>query len=156
MKNIKLDEIDIKILSILQSQGRISNLEISKQIGLSPPPCLRRIRLLEQNGYIRSYQANLASEKLGYNVVVFAFITLTTQQQDVINECNQQFEKIKYIRESYLLSGEFDYVLKIVARSWEHYNEILSEHLLKNKNIANVRSSLAVNSIKSKPETPID
>jgi len=148
MKQIKIDNIDLKILEILQKNGRISNLELSKQIGLSPPPCLRRLKILEEAGYIESYQANLSDSKLGFNVVVFVFITLSSQQEYILNKLEKDIAKIDMIRESYIISGEFDLILKVVAKDWEQYNRMLTRYLTNNKNIVNIRSSLMIKKIK--------
>ncbi len=155
MKQIKIDNIDLKILEILQKNGRISNLELSKQVGLSPPPCLRRLKILEESGYIESYKANLSDSKLGFNVVVFVFITLSSQQEEVLNQLEKDISKIEMIRESYIISGEFDFILKVVARDWEQYNKMLTKYLTNNPNIVNIRSSLMIKKIKSNSDIKV-
>ncbi len=155
MKQIKIDNIDLKILEILQKNGRISNLELSKQVGLSPPPCLRRLKILEESGYIESYKANLSDSKLGFNIVVFVFITLSSQQEEVLNQLEKDISKIEMIRESYIISGEFDFILKVVARDWEQYNKMLTKYLTNNPNIVNIRSSLMIKKIKSNADIKV-
>jgi DNA-binding Lrp family transcriptional regulator len=155
MKQIKIDNIDLKILEILQKNGRISNLELSKQVGLSPPPCLRRLKILEESGYIESYKANLSDSKLGFNIVVFVFITLSSQQEEVLNQLKKDISKIEMIRESYIISGEFDFILKVVARDWEQYNKMLTKYLTNNPNIVNIRSSLMIKKIKSNADIKV-
>lgn len=155
MKQIKIDNIDLKILEILQKNGRISNLELSKEVGLSPPPCLRRLKILEESGYIESYKANLSDSKLGFNIVVFVFITLSSQQEEVLNQLEKDISKIEMIRESYIISGEFDFILKVVARDWEQYNKMLTKYLTNNPNIVNIRSSLMIKKIKSNADIKV-
>ncbi|MGB1361259.1 MAG: Lrp/AsnC family transcriptional regulator [Alphaproteobacteria bacterium] len=156
MKHLKIDDIDLKILEILQKEGRISNLELSKRVQLSPPPCLRRLKALEEAGYIENYQANVSAEKLGFNVTVFVFITLKVQQQKEMNDMIAQIEKWDMVRESYMISGETDFILKVVANSWEEFNRMLMEDINAIPNVSNVRSALAIRQNKYKAGVPLN
>ena len=113
----ELDGIDLKILRILQDEGRISNLDLSKKIGMSPPPTLRRVRDLEKNGFIDGFRANLDPSKLGYDLTAWIFISLKNQNEESLST----FEKLVWgwetIRECYMLNGEVDFILKCVSKN---------------------------------------
>ena len=125
----ELDGIDLKILRILQDEGRISNLDLSKKIGMSPPPTLRRVRDLEKNGFIDGFRANLDSSKLGYDLTAWIFISLKNQNQESLNA----FEKLVWgwetIRECYMLNGEVDFILKCVSKNMKEFNDFLSQNI---------------------------
>ncbi len=111
-KTKSIDRIDKKILKLLQANGRISNIELSKAIDLSPTPCLERVKRLEQNGYIKGYSALLDPKTLGAELLVFVEITLTRNSSDIFNEFNQAVVNIAPILECHLVSGNFDYLIK--------------------------------------------
>ena len=156
MQKIKLDNIDRRILQNLQAEGRITNVELSKRAGISAPPCLRRVRALEKTGYIKSYHANLNFKALGYNVTVFAQVGLISQAEtDLI-----AFERIVHewaeVRECFMLAGETDFLLKIIATDWEAYQTFLTTKLTTAENVNHVRSSLSVRTSKIEPGIPIN
>ncbi|SVA40849.1 uncharacterized protein METZ01_LOCUS93703 [marine metagenome] len=152
----ELDGIDLKILRILQDEGRISNLDLSKKIGMSPPPTLRRVRDLEKNGFIDGFRANLDSSKLGYDLTSWIFISLKNQNQESLNA----FEKLVWgwetIRECYMLNGEVDFILKCVSKNMKEFNDFLSQNITSNENILSVKTAFAIKTTKRLGNVPID
>ena len=152
----ELDGIDLKILRILQDEGRISNLDLSKKIGMSPPPTLRRVRDLEKNGFIDGFRANLDSSKLGYDLTAWIFISLKNQNQESLNA----FEKLVWgwetIRECYMLNGEVDFILKSVSKNMSEFNDFLSQNITSNENVLSVKTAFAIKTTKSLGNVPID
>ena len=125
---LKLDDVDRQILRDLQDDGRMTNVDLAKRAGISAPPCLRRVRALEDAGVVRGYHADLDAEALGYNVHVFAFVGLTSQAEADL----QAFEKLvaawPQVRECHMLMGETDFLLKIVAHDWDGFQKFLTNH----------------------------
>ena len=156
MNKKELDLIDKKILRILQDDGRISNLDLSKKIGMSPPPTLRRVRDLEQNGYIDGFRANLNHSKLGYDLTVFIFIGLKNQNEEELNK----FEKLVWgweeVRECHMLNGEVDFILKIVAKNMNTFQEFLTNNISSNDNISSIKTAFAIKATKSLGNVPLD
>lgn len=156
MKRTKLDLIDRKILSALQSDGRITNVDLARKAGISAPPCLRRVRALEDAGYITAYHAVLNASKLGYGVTVFAQVTLESHNDTDLKKFEVALSHWPEVREAHFLSGEVDVLLKIVAADWESYQNFLTKTLLSTKNVSAVRSSIAVRTAKQEPGIPIN
>jgi DNA-binding Lrp family transcriptional regulator len=156
MKRIKLDKIDRKILRDLQANGRITNVELSKNAGISAPPCLRRVRALEENGYIKGYFARLDGSALGYGMSVFALIKLVSQAETDLRKFEEKCHELRPVRECHMLSGEVDYMLRIVAKDWESYQKFLTEELTALENVTSVKTMPLVRSAKEKPGIPID
>ncbi len=152
----ELDGIDLKILRILQDEGRISNLDLSKKIGMSPPPTLRRVRDLEKNGFIDGFRANLDPSKLGYDLTAWIFISLKNQNEESLNS----FEKLVWgwetIRECYMLNGEVDFILKSVSKNMSEFNDFLSQNITSNENVLSVKTAFAIKTTKSLGNVPID
>ena len=152
----ELDGIDLKILRILQDEGRISNLDLSKKIGMSPPPTLRRVRDLEKNGFIDGFRANLDPSKLGYDLTAWIFISLKNQNEESLNS----FEKLVWgwetIRECYMLNGEVDFILKSVSKNMSEFNDFLSHNITSNENVLSVKTAFAIKTTKSLGNVPID
>ena len=155
MRGPKLDRIDRRILELLQADGRITNIELARRVGISPPPCLRRVRALEMAGLIRGYHADLAPEALGFAVTVFAQIGLQSQAEADL----QAFERLvagwPEVREAHMLAGETDFLLKIVAADWDSYQRFLSARLTAAPNVAHVKSALVLRVSKSAPGVPL-
>jgi DNA-binding Lrp family transcriptional regulator len=156
MQKIKLDNIDRRILQNLQAEGRITNVELSKRAGISAPPCLRRVRALEKTGYIKSYHANLNFKALGYNVTVFAQVGLISQAESDLIAFERIIQEWPEVRECFMLAGETDYLLKIVAEDWDAYQTFLTTKLTTAENVNHVRSSLSIRTAKIEPGIPID
>tara|TARA_Y100001970_G_scaffold209313_1_gene255187 strand:- start:164 stop:634 length:471 start_codon:yes stop_codon:yes gene_type:complete len=152
----ELDGIDFKILRILQDEGRISNLDLSKKIGMSPPPTLRRVRDLEKNGFIDGYRANIDPSKLGYDLTAWIFISLKNQNEESLNT----FEKLVWgwetIRECYMLNGEVDFILKSVSKNMAEFNDFLSQNITSNDNILSVKTAFAIKATKRLGNVPVD
>jgi DNA-binding Lrp family transcriptional regulator len=156
MRRAKLDKIDKKILENLQADGRMSNVDLAKKVGISAPPCLRRVRALEEKGFIKSYHAKIDPAILGYGVTVFAMVKLTSQAEKDLTAFEKQIKAWSMVRECHMLAGDVDYILKIVARDWDSYQEFLTSHLTAAPNVTSVKSSLTVRSAKDQPGVPIE
>jgi DNA-binding Lrp family transcriptional regulator len=155
MRRIKLDPIDRRILQNLQTEGRITNVELARRAGISAPPCLRRVRALEEAGIIRGYHADLAPEPLGYGVTVFAQVGLTSQAEADLNAFERLVATWPEVREAHMLTGETDFLLKIVAADWDSYQRFLSAKLTSAPNVSHVKSALTLRVSKDEPGIPI-
>jgi DNA-binding Lrp family transcriptional regulator len=156
MKRVKLDKIDKKILKNLQDDGRITNVELAKNAGISAPPCLRRVRALEDAGYIKGYHAQVDPHILGYGVTVFAQVKLVSQAETDLKQFEELIESWDVVRECWMLAGETDFLLKIVAKDWDDYQHFLTEKLTAAPNVTSVKSSLAIRPSKESPGVPIE
>ena len=156
MRRIKLDKIDRRILRDLQSNGRMTNVELARRAGISAPPCLRRVRALEEAGFIRGYHADLNPEALGFGVTVFAQVGLNSQAEPDLKAFESLAGSWPEVREIYMLAGETDFLLKIVAADWDSYQRFLTTKLTAAPNVAHVRSSLAIRASKTEPGVPIE
>lgn len=156
MAKVKLDRIDRKILSDLQDDGRMTNVDLAKRVGISAPPCLRRVRALEDAGLIRGYHADLDPAALGYTVSVFAQVGLESQSEQDLKEFEQQVARWPMVRECYMLAGEADFLLKIVARDWDDYQNFLTRELTAAPHVSHVKSALSIRTSKKLPGVPIE
>jgi DNA-binding Lrp family transcriptional regulator len=155
MRRIKLDRIDRRILRTLQAEGRVTNVELARRAGISAPPCLRRVRALEEAGIIRGYHADLAPEALGYGVTVFAQIGLSSQAEADLKAFEELVATWPEVREAYMLTGDADFLLKIVAADWDAYQRFLSAKLTSAPNVSHVKSALTLRVSKHQPGIPI-
>ena len=153
---IKLDRIDRRILSDLQENGRMTNVDLARNAGISAPPCLRRVRNLEDMGLIKGYFTKVDEAALGYPVTVIALVKLSTVGDVDLKKFEEQINSWPLVRESYMMTGEHDFMMKIVAQDWDAYQQFLTSELLKAVNVASVKSSLTVRVTKNKPGVPID
>lgn len=133
----------------------MTNVELAKRAGISAPPCLRRVRHLEENGLIKSYHAILDAGAMGYPVTVFTLIKLVSLADGELKKFESQIQDWPMVREAYMMTGESDFLLKIVARDWDDYQNFLTQHLVKSPNVATVKSSLSVKASKIVPGVPI-
>lgn len=156
MKRIKLDKIDRKILKNLQEDGRMTNVELAKEAGISAPPCLRRVRALEENGFIEGYYAKIDPVALGYGVTVFAQVKLVSQAESDLRKFEDLVIGWGKVRECWMLAGEVDFLLKIVASDWDDYQHFLTESLTATPNVTSVKSLLAIRASKDAPGVPIE
>ena len=156
MQRVKLDGIDKRILRDLQKDGRVTNVELAERAGISAPPCLRRVRALEREGYIRGYHADLSPEKLGFTVIIFAFVGLSSQAENDLVAFEQMIEAWDEVRECHMLSGETDFLLKIVSKDWDTFQRFLTTKLTPAPNVSNVKTALAFRTKKYKPGVPIE
>lgn len=156
MPRVKLDAMNRRILKTLQDDGRITNVELARRVGISAPPCLRRVRALDEAGYIRGYHADLNEEALGYGVTVFALVGLHSQAEADLKAFEALVESWDLARECFMLAGEIDYILKIVAKDWDAYQTFLTSELTAAPNVAHVKTCLAVRNSKCLPGVPLD
>jgi DNA-binding Lrp family transcriptional regulator len=156
MKHVKLDRIDLRILRELQKDGRMTNVELAQRVGISAPPCLRRVRALEEAGYINGYHADVAADKLGYGITVFTFVSLTNHAESDLWNFAKLIETMPNVRESYMMTGDSDFIIKIVAEDWEHFQKFLTHELAGAPNVAHVKSAPAMQRTKYDPGVPID
>src|SRR5712671_5004130 len=155
MRRIRLDRIDRGILRNLVTEARMTNVELARRVGISAPPCLRRVRALEEAGIIRGYHADLAPEVLGYAVTVFAQVGLSSQADSDLKAFERLVSTWPEVREAYMLAGETDFLLKIVAPDWDSYQRFLSAKLTAAPNVNQVKSALVLRVSKSLPGVPL-
>ncbi|WP_343661876.1 Lrp/AsnC family transcriptional regulator [Ralstonia sp.] len=153
---LKLDQIDIRILSHLQRNGRITNVDLSDAVGLSASPCLIRVKRLEKAGYITGYGAQLQLERLGDMQVVFTQVTLSDHRREDFSKFEAAVRNIDEVVECHLVSGGFDYLLKFVTRSVAHYHSIAEEVLRQDVNIDKYFSYIVIKSPIGKSHYPIE
>jgi DNA-binding Lrp family transcriptional regulator len=150
-----LDAIDRKILKELQDDGRMTNVELARRIGISAPPCLRRVRALEEAGYIRSYRALLDEKLLGYEVTVFALVHLSSQAEADLKAFEDFVRKEPLVRECWMLSGEIDFILKCVAPDLKTFQAFVSE-LTGAPHVRNVKTALTLRNSKNAAMVPME
>ena len=150
-----LDAIDWNILKELQDDGRITNVELARRVGISAPPSLRRVRALEQAGYIRGYRALLDERLLGYEVTVFAMVHLTSQAEPDLADFEAFVRAAPLVRECWMLSGEIDFILKCVAPDLRTFQAFVAE-LTSAPHVRNVKTSLTLRTSKDAPMVPLE
>lgn len=152
----RLDDIDRKILAELQADGRMTNVELARRVGISAPPCLRRVRVLEEAGYIRGYYADVDARQLGFEVAVFALVGLHSQAEADLRAFEALCDSWPLVRECHMLNGEIDFILKCVAPDLSTFQSFLTEELTSAPNVASVRTSLVIRRAKDEPGVPFD
>src|SRR6056297_2003080 len=156
MATTRLDPIDRKILAELQADGRMTNVELAKRVGISAPPCLRRVRTLEDAGYIKGYHADVDARQLGFEVQVFAMISLASQAEADLTAFEERCNDWPLVRECHMLNGEIDFILKCVAPDLSSFQSFLTGELTSAPNVASVRTSLVIRGAKDAPGVPFD
>lgn len=156
MARVKLDKVDLRILRDLQAHGRMTNVELAQRAGISPPPCLRRVRALERTGCIRGYHAEVDPESLGFGVTVFAHVGLHSQAEGDLSAFERLVDGWPEVRECHMLAGETDFLLKIVSADWDAYQRFLTTRLTAAPNVSVVKSALAIRSSKHLAGVPIE
>ena len=156
MDHHKLDSIDMRILAELQANGRITNVELSRRAKITAPPCLRRMRALEKAGYIEGYHADLNGKALGYPVTGFIFVGLASQKDADLKHFEERVRGWPEVRECHMLSGEVDFILKCVATDLQAFQTFVTETVTAERNVASVKSSLAIHPSKIEPGVPIE
>jgi len=156
MRGVKLDRIDRRILRDLQDSGRMTNVELAQRAEISAPPCLRRVRALEEAGVIRGYHAELNPAALGFNVTVFAQVGLSSQAEHDLKAFEELVNSWPQVRECHMLAGETDFLLKIVAEDWDAYQKFLTTKLTTAPNVSHVKSALAIRTAKLLPGVPVE
>ncbi|MBA4748069.1 MAG: Lrp/AsnC family transcriptional regulator [Sphingopyxis sp.] len=152
----KFDAIDLQILRELQADGRMTNVELAERVGLTAPPCLRRVRALEEAGVIRSYHADLDATKLGYSITVFAMVSLRSQAEVDLQRFENYVATLAEVRECYMLNGEIDFILKVVARDLQSFQSFLTTHLTAAPNVSSVKTSLTIRTAKQMAGVPVE
>lgn len=156
MPGTRLDPIDRKILAELQADGRMTNVELARRVGISAPPCLRRVRTLEDSGYIKGYHADVDPRELGFEVQVFAMVGLASQAEVDLTAFENRCRAWPLVRECHMLNGEVDFILKCVAPDLSSFQRFLTGELLTRPNVASVKTSLVIRGAKDEPGVPFD
>ena len=151
----RLDSIDRRILDVLQKDGRLSNAQLAEQVGLTPAPCLRRVRALEKTGVIQKYAALVDSRALSLGVTVFAQVTLDKQVKDQLEIFEQSVGLWPEVMDCYLMTGDADYLLRIVLPDVEAYERFLNEALTQVPGVASIKSSFALRQVKYSTALPL-
>ena len=156
MAGSRLDPIDRQILAELQGDGRMTNVELARRVGISAPPCLRRVRTLEEAGYIRGYHADIDARELGFEVQVFAMVRLHSQAEADLSAFEALACAWPLVRECHMLNGEIDFILKCVSPDLSSFQNFLTEQLLRADNVATVKTSLVIRCAKDDPGLPFE
>ena len=156
MPGARLDPIDRKILAELQADGRMTNVELAKRVGISAPPCLRRVRTLEEQGFIRGYHADVDPRELGFEVQVFAMVGLVSQAEADLSKFEALCRSWPLVRECHMLNGEVDFILNCVAPDLSTFQSFLTEELTAAENVASVKTSLVIRGAKDDPGVPFE
>ncbi len=152
---MSLDRIDRQILALLQQDGRMTNVELAERVGLTAPPCLRRVRALEEMGAILGYHADLDAARLGYPITVFAMVSLRSQAERDLSAFEAHVATIPEVRECHMLNGEIDFILKIVAPDLNRFQVLLTTQLTPAPNVASVKTSLKIRTAKALSGIPV-
>jgi DNA-binding Lrp family transcriptional regulator len=156
MVTTRLDLIDRMILAQLQADGRMTNVELARRVGISAPPCLRRVRTLEESGLICGYHAEVDARELGFEVQVFAMVGLDSQAETELRAFEERCCNWPVVRECHMLNGEVDFILKCVAPDLSSFQSFLTGELLTTPNVASVKTSLVIRGAKDEPGVPFD
>lgn len=150
-----LDAVDRRIVRQLQSNGRISNVDLADGVGLSPAPCLRRVRALEDRGVIRGYSAQVDQSAVGLPINVFVHVTLEKQIEHNLDDFEAEVSRRPEVMECYLMTGDADYFLRVVVTDLPAYERFLKRHLTRIPAVANIRSSFALKQVLQRSELPL-
>lgn len=156
MPQTKLDLIDLNILAELQHDGRMTNVELSRRVGISAPPCLRRVKALEDAGFIERYTAQVNARAMDFEVNVFVMVGLTSQAEVHLSAFEEQCRNWPLVRECHMLNGQTDFVLKCAAPDLSTFQRFLTEELAAAENVSSVRTSLVVRTGKNEPGIPFE
>jgi Lrp/AsnC family leucine-responsive transcriptional regulator len=152
---MKLDQIDHNILRHLQEDARMTNADLAEKVGLSPTPCLRRLRRLETEGIIKGYHAELNREALGVNVTVIILVKLEREDDQTLRQFEAAIKKRPEVMECYLVTGKFDYFIRVMIPSLSAYEVFLSETILRMPKVATVESSFTLREVERKVVMPL-
>lgn len=156
MPQAPLDALDRKILAALQSDGRATNVELSSRVHLSAPQCFRRVRALEESGVIRGYVAQVRPEALGLGVTAYVSLNIDGEQFGRVREIEASIRGFAQILECHTVSGDYDYLLKVVARDLKSLSQFLTDHLMQVKGVDDVRSMICLEEVKASAPLPVD
>ncbi len=152
----RLDATDWRILRELQADGRITNVTLAARVGLSPPPCLRRVQALEQAGFITGYTARIDPRMVGFEVTAFAMVTLRAQGEMELRDFENQLLKWPLVREAHMLAGDADFMLKCVAPDLTRFQEFVLGELTTQPNVSSVKTTVVLRTAKSQPGVPLE
>ena len=155
MATVRLDKTDWRILRELQADGRITNVELARRVGISAPPCLRRVKALEQAGIIQGYCALIDEKRIGFDVVAFAMVGLHSQAEADLLAFEEKVSGWPIVRECHMLSGEIDFILKCVAPDLSAFQHFIIHDLTSAPNVDSVKTALAIRRSKFEPGSPI-
>lgn len=150
-----IDALDLRILRELQADGRITNVALASRVGLSAPPCLRRVRALEEAGFIIGYHAELDERQLGYELTAYAMVGLHNQAESDLQAFENRVLSWPIVREAYMLSGEQDYILKCIAADLRAFQDFVTRDLTAAPNVATVKTTLAIRRVKRETGVPL-
>lgn len=156
MSDMKLDKIDRKIVKILQENSKITNLDLSKKINLSPAPTLERVKKLEQSGIINSYHAEVNPNAIGLNVKTFVLVSLAWKKEDALNSFISKIQEIPEITECYIITGEADFMIKIVCADIPTYEQLLFKTLSQIEEIERLKTLVTLSTVKDSKVLPFD
>lgn len=156
MPGPEIDRTDVKILDLLQGEARLPNVELAQAVGLSPSPCLRRVRLLEEGGVIRRYVTLLDPAKVGLPVSVFVQVTLERQVETALQVFEEAVSRHPEVMECYLMTGDSDYLLRVVAPDLESYQRFLLDNLTRIPGVASIKSSFALKQVGYRTALPLN
>jgi len=152
---ISIDGFDLKMLVALQGDGRLTNQQLADAVGLSASQCSRRRMRLEEEGVIAGYHADLDSERLGFNVIAFVHITLATHSPDNARHFRDLVQRVDDVQEAYSLTGDADYLLKVILRDLKSLSDIVNNVLMPHPSVAHVRSSIVLDRLKVTAKLPL-
>lgn len=155
MAGANIDDIDMQILAELQEDGRMTNVDLARRVGLTAPPCLRRVRALEDSGAIKSYHAVVDPTTLGFTIMVFAMVSLKSQAEADLKAFQDHVAALPEVRECHMLNGEIDFILKVVARDLQSFQQFLTSKLTPAPNVVSVKTSLTIRTSKNAPGVPL-
>ncbi|WP_235295690.1 Lrp/AsnC family transcriptional regulator [Portibacter marinus] len=154
MSEIKLDKIDLLIIKLLQENSKITNLDLSKKIGLSPAPTLERVKKLEQSGVIKSYHAKVDAVAIGLNVRTFALVNLAWQKENALDNFLEKIRGIDEVTECYIITGEADFLMKIVCKDLPTYEKLLFKTLSQIEEIERIKTLMTLSKVKKDKVLP--
>ena len=155
MPYMAFDEIDQRILKELQENGRLTNVELADRVGLSPSPCLRRVRALEKSGVIKGYKTLVDQETVGLPISVFVMVSLEKQVEAAWQEFEKRIRELPEVMECYLMTGEMDYLLRVVTRDIQTYERFLIHDLTKFTGVRGIKSSFALKQVVYRTALPV-
>jgi len=151
----QLDSVDRRILRALQRNGRVQNVELAEQVGLSPSPCLRRVRLLEESGVIEGYVARLNPAKIGLGLTIFTRVWLTGQDIETVRRFTDVVQRLPQVMECHLMAGDCDFLLRVLSADLESYRQFQVDHLTRANGVQNIKTEIPLQQIKSSSELPL-
>ncbi len=155
MPKVQLDRTDYRILHHLQNDGRLTNLELAERVGLSPSPCLRRVRALEESGVVKRYVAIVDAKAVGLPISAFTSVSLRSQEVGALEAFQRAVDSFPEVMECYLMTGSSDYLMRVVVPDLESYERFLAEKLTRIPGIANIQTSFALKPVVARTELPL-